>query len=369
MQRSSLVLLALGLALSGSGEVAAAPAWLELRWPEQAGCPTRDEVEAATLRLIAGDTPQPVAAEAVIRADAAGYTLQLHVRDAGGEQRRTLHSPRCQALADATAVILAVAAAPIGVAGRLIAGPPPPQLSEDDELDRMSVPPPAPGPAATRTSSVSSASASPAASTSSTASTTPAPSTSSDASAASPSAASPPPGGSWRRPGLALGVAAAAGLGPTARFAPGLSASVSLLWRRARLDLRGGGWFPSAVRLSGRPDVGAELRLAAGALRGGPRVVRGSIALEPGAGIELGALLAEGFGLETNDSARGLWAAGLLALGVRWRPLRWISLAAEVEGLLAFTRRQYTVAGAADPFYKVPLAGLRLGGGIAVHIF
>ena len=51
MQRSSLSLLALGLSLSGAGEVAAAPAWLELRWPEQAGCPTRDEVEAATLRL------------------------------------------------------------------------------------------------------------------------------------------------------------------------------------------------------------------------------------------------------------------------------------------------------------------------------
>lgn len=317
-------LAALCLSLLGADAAAATPSWLELRWPELAGCPTRTELEATIVRLTEGGTPQPVAAEAEIQADDGGYSLHLHISDTSGEQRRTLHSARCEALADATAVIVAVAAAPLRVSAQLVPAPPPRIEPVVVDLEPLPSAPPT-SPARTRVAS-------------------------------------------WRRPGLALQLGAAAGLGPTARFAGGLSGGLSLLWPRARLDLRGSGWFPSPVRLPDRPDIGVDLRLAAGAVRGCARLLRGSLALAACGGLELGALLAEGVGLQQNLRSRGLWAAGLLALGLQWRPLQWFALGLEVEGLVAITRRRYAT-GDGGPFYTVPPLGLRLGGGAAFHFF
>jgi hypothetical protein len=314
-------------ALLGAGEAAAAPSWLELRWPDVAGCPTREEVEATASRLTDGEAPQAVAAEALITAGPAGYTLQLRVTDVGGVQQRTLQSPRCEALADATAVIVAVAAAPLRVSARVVTAPPPVESLEVDltPLPTKGAPLPAPEPA--------------------------------------------PPPPSQRRPGLAVGFGAAAGIGPTQRFAAGLSGSLSLVWRRVRLDLRGSGWFPDTARSDELPGIGVTLQLAAGAVRGCPRLVRRSVALELCAGLELGALLATGSGLERNADSRRVWAAGLLAPGVRWRPLKWFSLGVEVEGLVAFTRRSYKARDSDVPVHVVPPVGVRLGGGLAVHFF
>ncbi|WP_143140604.1 hypothetical protein [Nannocystis exedens] len=332
-------LAALCASLLGAGEAAAAPAWLELRWPAVEGCPTREEVEATTMRLTGGESPQPVAAEAQITADAAGFTLALRVSDVGGVQERTLQSPRCEALAAATAVIVAVAAAPIGVSAQVVAAPPPRDALDVDlaPLPAAEVPAPAP---------------------------TPAP--------AGPTMGMGPESDaapSRRRPGLAIGFGAAAGIGPTKRFVAGLSGTVSLLWRRVRLDLRGSGWFPGLARASELPGIGVRLQLAAAAVRGCPRLVLRALALELCAGLELGALLAEGAGLQENSRSRGAWAAGLLAPGVRWQPLRWLSLGVEVEGLVTFTRRRYRASDAEALVYTVPPVGVRLGGGLAVHFF
>lgn len=316
---SRLTVLA-AVVLGASPTVHAGPSWLELRWPEVAGCPSQVEVEAAVLRLTDGDALQAVVAEAVISTDARGYALQLMLRDAGGSQRRVLESPRCEALADATAVILAVAASPLVVAARVVAAPAP---VDEIEVDFA--------PTARR---------------------------------------SPPPAAAPERrprPTFAVFFAAAAGIGPSRRFAPGLSGGLSLLWPRARLDLRGSGWLPSPLRFSGLADVGADLRLGAGAVRGCPRLARGSLSLSLCGGVELGALVVEGVGLQQNQASRRAWAAGLLAPGLQWRPLRWLSLGVEAEGVLAFTRWSYRAGDAPEILYTVPPVGVRLGGGIAVH--
>ncbi|MCY0994603.1 hypothetical protein OV203_46190 [Nannocystis sp. ILAH1] len=326
-------LAALCVALLGASEAAAAPSWLELRWPEAVGCPTRAEVEATAGRLTAGSAPQPVTAEARIATDAAGYTLELQVRDAGAVQQRTLHSPRCAALADATAVIVAVAAAPVAIAARVVAAPPP-APSDPLEIDL--------GP----TPSIAADPGEP----------------------AETSSASLAPAPARRRPGLALGIGAAAGIGPSQRFAAGLSGTFTLLWPRARLDLRGSGWFRSPLQHPEHPGVGAALRLAAGAVRGCPRLVRRALALELCGGLELGQLQAQGVGLVQNETTRNLWAAGLLAPGLQWRPLPWLALGLEVEAVVAFTRRRYATRDG-GVFYSVPPVGVRLGGGIAVQFF
>ncbi|MCY1064871.1 hypothetical protein OV090_08880 [Nannocystis sp. RBIL2] len=90
------------------------PGWLELRWPEVVGCPTAAEVAAAAERLAAVGSRRPVVAEAVITVDDTGYSLALAVQTADGVEERRVHNARCEPLADATAVIVAVAAEPAG---------------------------------------------------------------------------------------------------------------------------------------------------------------------------------------------------------------------------------------------------------------
>ncbi|MFY0532497.1 hypothetical protein [Nannocystis pusilla] len=326
-------LVALCVTLLAAGEAAAAPSWLELRWPDVAGCPTREEVEATAVRLTAGESPQPVTAEASITTDAAGYTLDLRVRDrrraaanaaepalrgAGRRDRRDPRRRRCadrrvragrrrpaarrcprgrphpaprhrttgtcardRPRSDARTIILAVASA-TRARYRLRCGR---RDRAESALHRRPV-----------------------------------------------------------RQCLAV-VAAGPARPPRQRLVPGLA------------------------RASDLPGIGVKLQLAAGAVRGCPRLVRRTIALELCAGLELGALLAEGAGLQMNDRSRGLWAAGLLAPGVRWQPLRWLSLGVEVEGLVAFTRRRYRASDADALVYTVPPVGVRLGGGLALHIF
>lgn len=309
--------------LSGPTDGAAAAVTLE--WPAVAGCPPAAEVEAATLRLIAGGTPQAVHATAVLIPGAQVWTLRLAVRDVGGVQQRVLTSPSCAALGEATAVILAVAAEPMQVAVRLappeIRGPEAawPGLAASDELELA------------------------------------------------PGLDRDPPAPPRRRPQVGLFVHAGAGLGPSKRFVPGLAAGLAVLWSRVRLEARATYWGRSALRLEAPPDVGADLRLATGGLRACPLLVRGTFAVQLCAGVELGATIVDAVNLAENYGPRTLWAAGLLAPGARWRPLRWLGLGLEVEGIVPFTRRDYTVLGAAAPLHRTPAVGVRLLAGLELN--
>src|SRR5688572_734702 len=81
-----------------------------LEWPAIAGCPSRDEVVAAALRMISGDAPRSVRAAATLGQGEAGWTLELRIEGEAGAQRRVLTSTSCAGLGEAAAVILAVAA-------------------------------------------------------------------------------------------------------------------------------------------------------------------------------------------------------------------------------------------------------------------
>jgi hypothetical protein len=87
-------------------------------------------------------------------------------------------------------------------------------------------------------------------------------------------------------------------------------------------------------------------------------------------GVELGALIARGFGFTTrNIRSTGLWAAGLVGTGAQWRPRRWFALGADIEAVLAFTQRGYAAADGAALLYRVPPVGLRFGASVAVFFF
>jgi hypothetical protein len=315
----------LGLLARLSVPVDGAAAAVTLEWPTVAGCPTAAEVEAATLRLVAGGAPQPVHATATLIPGAQAWTLRLAVRDAGGAQLRVLSSPSCAALGEAAAVILAVAAAPLQVAARLASpqiGGPEPAWPNPAPIDELEV---APGPRRD----------------------VPAP--------------------TRARPQLGLFVHAGAGLGPSKRFVPGVAAGLAVLWPRVRLEARATYWGRSALRLDDPPDVGADLRLATGGLRACPLLVRGAFAVQLCAGAELGATIVTAVRLPVDHAPRTLWAAGLLAPGARWRPRRWLALGLEVEAVVPLRRREYVVRDAPEPLHRTPPIGVRLLAGIELN--
>lgn len=297
------------------------PPAIALEWPTVAGCPTQTEVVDAATRLIAGGQPRPVRATAALTRAGATWTLALAV-EAGGTQHRELASPDCAALAQATAVILAVAAEPLQVATRIDAAPPAqavaPAIVEDPlELEV------APG----------------------------------------LRRASPPPQPRGRAQ-LGLFVHGGAGLGPTKRMTPGLAAGLAVVWPRVRLELRATYWGPAALRLARLATVGADVRLATGGLRGCPLLVRGAVTLQLCAGLEVGATIASAVGLTTDYAPRALWAAASLAPGLRWRPRRWLGLGLEIEGVMPFTRKQFEIESVDDTLGRTAPVGLRLLAGV-----
>lgn len=286
------------------------PSWLELRWPEVAGCPTAADVAAAVERLTPAGTRRPVAAEAALAAGESGYSLDLWVR-AGDEveHRRVVHAS-CRSLADVAAVIVAVAAE---------AEAEPRVVARDDEIP--------------------------------------------------PGLRRPRPPATAEPPAIGVFVAPVGAIGPPRALTAGLQAGLVVSWPRARLELRYHHSFPGSLRYPDSPGAGAELGLSAGAVRGCPRRARGALSMHLCAGLEVGALTARAVGLADNGRTTGLWAAGVLGPGAQWQPRPWLSLGLEVEAVVPFTRRTYTAADPGGLLYTVPPVGMRLGAAVAVYFF
>ncbi len=362
----------------------AQPPGLELRWPTVAGCPTQADVEAVVARLVAGGTPRPVSAVATLHRDVAPrWTLRLTLRDADGEQTRVLTSPRCQALADAAAVILAVAAEPLAVATHVavvaaeppaittpvVPAPPAPELAArlDDALavrPRGAAEAPPGAPADTITPQIDERPPEPLDTPSGAPADTIAPQI--DERPPEPLDTRPGlvPAPARARPRVGLDLQGAAALGPSGRAVPGLLLGLSLRWSPLRLQARASHWFASRVHHPDRADLGVTLRLTAVTLRACPVLARGPVDLELCGGLELGALRAEGDGLQQNFVRRGLWAAGVLGAGARYRPLRWLALGLELEAALAFSRHRYGAEDLAGDFHTTPVLGVRGIGGL-----
>jgi len=333
---SAHLLMSSAASLEPSARAEPAASWLDLEWSAVDGCPSREAVVETALRLSQGGMPRAVRAKVRITADDRGFTAELIVNDPDGPQRRVLSSPYCDSLSDALALIVVVSSDPIALAERFVA---PERELEESAIELV---PPEPPQRSLRRSPAEEGSVEPLG---------PSPQSSE---------------GSDRWPTLELGATIAAGLGPSQGPALGLSGGLGLVWTRARADLRGSYWLPSRAVALGRSDVGAELTLAAGAARAGPRWVWGTLSLALLGGIELGALTAEGYGFTENRTSRGLWTAGLLAPRLAWQPLRWIALGVEVEGLVAVTRRTYAAVDSDAILYTVPFGGLRIAGGITL---
>ena len=98
---------------------AIAPDAIALEWRAPAECPTQDDVRARVDRLLASQHADVHARADVTPMTDGGWTLVLAIEAPEGLHTHTWRAERCDALADATALAIAVAADPVQLVRRI----------------------------------------------------------------------------------------------------------------------------------------------------------------------------------------------------------------------------------------------------------
>lgn len=321
------------LATSPLGAARAEGPRLSLRWSAPAGCPSQARVIAEVDRLLgaSGARPrEPLQVTATVDEDPPGrFRVSLETAGEGGPRVRVLHASSCQALADAAAVIIALAIDPAAVASA--PEPPPPAAPP--------APPPLPPPPPPRPF-------------------VPPP---------RPRTAPPPPRDSVPlRFHVAAWVLGDIGSLPGVSFAAGGALGLSIAsWRIEA----GAGAFPSrAAVIANRPTAGGDVSLILGSVGACRDILpKGRFEIAPCAGVELGRLHAAGFGISNPTSGDALWSAfkagGLFA----WAPMDRFALVLRLDVVVPFARPSFVLDNVGPVFRSGPVAG-RLGLGVEARL-
>ncbi|MCY1061679.1 hypothetical protein [Nannocystis sp. SCPEA4] len=318
---------------------APAPTMPEVRWEAPAGCPDEAAVRAQIAGLLArapAGTGQ--AAQVTLRVESlpgGRWRLDATITSPEGQGRRSLEGDRCEALAEAAALLTAIAAAPGLQGGSPVAapgsqggppgsqggpsspglqeGPPPgpqvPPVPEVDAgelepelpaVDREPEPPAAPTPAPTKR----------------------------------------PPRALRATLGLGVGVGAGALPGPTAL----LRAAAGVRGRHWAVLLTQSFWLPREFAAADDERVGGRMWLAATGVRGCGIVGKGRVEAPLCGGVEVGALRGRGIGeLTASREATSVWAAASAGPGLHVRVAPRVALTVSAELLVMLTRVRFEV--------------------------
>ena len=287
-----------------------------LEWNAPPECPAQSYVMAELARQLSGTTLTPekrINARADVRRG-EGQRWHLRLVTESGEQRgdRSLEAESCRAVADATALIVAMAvdpsralggdagapvgvlgAPPLGAAAAFAAGAAL-QPSPSGSAPALSVPPPATG--------APSASA-------------PAPPTPPPPAASAPTPPPPVSEGSVASSLVHFGASGSvfADDGVLSGISPGVGGALAWLPGRFRLEVSAAYFPPTRVQVATNPARGASFDLTTVGVRGCYTLVEGRFALGPCAGGEIGYLRGAGFGVVGAAEGGTVWEA--LAVG------------------------------------------------------
>lgn len=308
-------------------------------WEAPDGCPSQSDVEAQIAAMLAGSVravaPGTSLRFKVVR-DGAGWRLGGRLTGPDGVAERTLVARDCAALAEAAALIAAIAVDPEHVApGEVPVStdsspevPPPP-----DPPAIVPAPPGDPPPQTPEVPETMSRGPAPA----------PAPDVADEP--ADPPAPSAPP--ARRRAAAELGLAAGLGLGALPRPAALLRLHVGARGRRFRVGARASAWLPREAAVPGHPEVGGRFWLVSGG-------VYGCGVLRPGKRVELplcgaldvGVLGGRGVGeLMPARAARSPWAGLSAGPGVHVTVHRHVAVQAALEGLAVLALPRFEISG------------------------
>ncbi len=327
--------MALGLVASSASAAPSDPAAVRLEWIAPVECPSRLDVQQRIHDHLKSDPSAqlqgPIDARVRVDVGDAGLVARLEVTAPSGVSVRTLEADRCPAIADATALIVAMAA---GATPRLDATP----EADDEPPQTASIPkPPVP----------------PVSDTPSTAPSTPPPPPSSP----TPSSSAP------RRIGAHLqGHGGWAG-GGIATVGASLGGGAGLRIGRWRLDLVGRYWFARRISPPDRDELGANVRLWTLGSRVGPALRWRNFEFPLQLGVDGGRARARGFGVSTPRASVRPWLSVGAFPGALWLPSPrfGVGLAAELSTVLV--RPRFAIADVG----RLP-ATHSISGGLVVQI-
>ncbi len=350
---------------------------VNLTWTAPSGCPTKEDVVAEVDRLLgaSGARPaKPIQVSASVTKETTGaFRVRLATPAAGGPRTREVKGASCDAVANVTAVILALMVDPSAAIAVAPSAAPSPSATPAPPSDpTLSTPLPAPSPVPTISTSADGSSTA----TSVVSPTAPPPFSSYELpskppilASSSSSPAGPTPTGSARAvvqspPPIAFGVSAAALLdvGSLPGVAPGFEGAGALLFGAYRLELGVSAFPDQTATLSDLPSAGGRIGLVAGFARACrdifPFIQKNQhFELSPCVAFELGRLHAKGFGVESPDEGEALWLAARVGASFVWRPQQRFALSVQAGAVFPFSRPSFTIEGAGAVFRSSTVAG------------
>lgn len=305
------------------------------------GCPSAADVRArVTGYLGGGETLVGVRIDARVEvregADAAeAFALDVTVASASGTTHHSLTAGTCETLADAVALVAAVALDPVEVASAIEAAktspPPAPEPAAAPEIEANEKPPPEP------------------------ARPEPGP----------PRPRQDPP---KRRPVLfALRPDFALDFGPLPRLGIGGGFTTTVLGRGWRAEAGMVALAPRDAASDIVRSATASIGLIAGRARGCGVLGRSLVEFPLCGGVEIGALRGEGAGTTVNArSRRALWSAAVLGPAIAVVPRRFIAIVAGVEAVFPFARPAFDLGD--ETVHRARVGGVRAGLAVEIRV-
>lgn len=345
------------------------PVAATVAWEVPPGCPDRvaliDAIERRLARPLASGEVE-VSGQITLHPQTPRYRLKLRLTAGGRGGERTLTAERCPPLADATALLVALAAdqatagSPFPTGGTTVpATGEATSFAPNDEaiLESADEPmiPAAPGPldepdlATTAALDATTAALDATLAGEELHAATPAP---------RPVQGAPGPGGSVRMGG-------GPELGGVPELTGTLGLAAGLLWRRARLEFHG---VYLAPQTAARAETSVRVSVLAAAIHGCARLRRGSVEFPICGGLEFGGMR----GVARGPGARAVtrpWLAGVVSAGVAWhaRPRVTLSLNAHAVVRLAWPHFELRDPGPSVSLFEPAIVSGRLLAGLELR--
>jgi hypothetical protein len=345
---SAVVALAMCAPATARAEEASATPGLHLRWSAPAGCPAGADVAADVARMLPSASSSRRALDADARVSGRGdrWHLTLVTRSAEGRGERELDAPTCRAVADAAALIIALAIDPAAAPVVPSAVPSAPTAAAPVPAAPPGEAPPASASTPAAPSAKSPSASTPAAPSAKSPPAAPAPLTPPTATAAR---ATPRPLATAETPQHArpsaflVGLSGAGNLGELP--SPGGGAELAVGWtpRPLRAEILGDAWLGQSAALASRPGVGGDLRELALGARGCLDFVVAAIDAGPCVGLRVVSMAGSGFGARATFSGSALWAEATAGAFVAARIAGPLALRVVAEGLVPLRRPDFVV--------------------------
>lgn len=320
MSRRATLTLAVVLLYSAPvvSHAADAPPRVSMRWNAPDDCPD----DAALMQAVEGllgqalmSQEQQLAISINVLGGSGGYSAKLSFKGPQGSLDRFLEHPDCSKLAEAVALLTALAIDPERVsahqaqAGSTEQGPQPDLVTPKPVAPEPSEPPPTPPPAPRNAPRE-----------------------------ASPRLAAQDPAYS-----VTLGAAGIVGVGSLPSATPGVSVDLALRRQRFRAAVIGRYWLTSSAQVSGLRTNSIELSLATAGLRACVLPFLGDVSLLACAGADVGGMTGSGEGVDNARTRRDLFAAAEGSLALSYTRSR-LAPFAGVGGSVSLVRPRFGIS-------------------------